>query len=91
LHVVDFFVFSILYSISYYLLLFTDLSSFSSYYPEYREYDAGLASSLITRDARRLISALKKMILLKSVESKFLALQFFAQNKNLEKKAEKRY
>jgi Zn-dependent protease with chaperone function len=87
LHVVDFFVFSILYSISYYLLLFTDVATISSYYPEYREYDADLASSLITRDASLLISALKKMILLKFVESKFLALQFFAQNKNLEIKS----
>ena len=69
------------------MLLFTDVATISSYYPEYREYDADLASSLITRDASLLISALKKMILLKFVESKFLALQFFAQNKNLEIKS----
>jgi len=83
LHMVDFFAFLMFYLFFYYFLLFIDVSSLlGSIYPEYREYDADVASSLVTRKPGSLISVLKQLILLKFVESKFLALQFSAHGKD---------
>ncbi|MGQ9469214.1 MAG: M48 family metallopeptidase [Nitrososphaerales archaeon] len=67
-----------LYLTLYLAALFLNLNVlFGSLYPNLRELDADLISSLITRKPKALIAALKTLILMKMVNVRFPSLQFF--------------